>query len=103
MTQKEERLKHRRTLSATEKIIKIQELKAQGKTQIQIAKELNICRRTVCSYWHTTDKVSKQESKRKKLECAILSDLSPSNSAHSRRKLTVTAEEKRDLNFLYFN
>lgn len=75
MTQKEERLKHRRPLSATEKILKIQELKAQGKTQVQIAKELNICRKTICNYWHTTDKISKQEAnarERRRLKCVKL-------------------------------
>jgi len=107
MTQKEERLKHRRPLSTTEKILKIQELKAQGKTQVQIAKELNISRRTICTYWNTTDKVSKQEAKRKKPECTKLPRSKPAQlankPAHSRRKLTVSAEEVRALNFMYFS
>lgn len=114
MTYKEERLNHQRKLSATEKILKIQELKTIGKTQVQIAEELNISRRTVCTYWNTTDTISKQEAQalaRKQKEqpkCAILLSKPenaslPHKPAHTRRKLTVSAEEAHDLNLLTFS
>jgi DNA-binding CsgD family transcriptional regulator len=65
MTHKEERLKHQKQLSATEKLIKIQQLKAEGKKQREVCQILNISRRTVCQYWNSTETMSKQEANKK--------------------------------------
>lgn len=64
MTRAERKL-HKRKLSATEKIVKIHELRDAGKTQQETADLLGICRRTVATHWKTTTAVSKQELLRK--------------------------------------
>ena len=59
MTYREDRKLHRKKLSATEKRQKIQLLKAAGKTQKQVADELECSVRLVSLYWNSTDTTSK--------------------------------------------
>ena len=65
MTYKENRILHRRKLSATEKLQTIQALKLDGMTQQQIADELGCSIRTVKSYWNSIETISKQEANKK--------------------------------------
>lgn len=66
MTYKEERLKHKRGLSTTEKILKIQELKASGiRNKAEIARIVGCSSGNVAYHWYNVSGVSKQESKRK--------------------------------------
>lgn len=48
----EERRKHRKKLSTSDKKRMVQELKAKGLTQVEVAAELGCSLRTVKYYWH---------------------------------------------------